>query len=78
LEQEVGIVDRINGSYEKRKSVADSDLSGFREDEQTPAFPFVLAVLATMTALQNRRRTSPALSFAEVVFRVSALLFRLL
>ena len=32
-EQEVGIVDRIHGSYEKPKSVADSDFSGFREGE---------------------------------------------
>ena len=65
-------------SYEKLKSVADIDLSGFQEDEQTSAFPFVLAVLVRMTALQNSRSPSPAFSFAEVVFRVSALLFHLL
>src|SRR5260221_7033424 len=44
---------RINGSYEKPKSVADIDFSGLREGEQTSAFPFMLAVLAIMTSLQD-------------------------
>ncbi len=56
-EQESGRADRINRSYEELKSVAGIDLSGLREDEQTSAFPFVLAVLASMTALQDEQKS---------------------
>jgi hypothetical protein len=47
----------MNGSYEKPKNVADIDFSGLQECEQTSAFPFVLTVLAMMTALQDEQKS---------------------